>query len=71
MEAAIRIEGLVKNYEKFSLDHINLEIPKGSIVGLVGANGDDKSTLKKCILGIIKRDAGEIYVSATKLPLPT
>lgn len=29
MEAAIRIEGLVKNYEKFSLDHINLEIPKG------------------------------------------
>lgn len=39
MEAAIRIEGLVKNYEKFSLDHINLEIPKGSIVGLVGANG--------------------------------
>ena len=67
MEAAIRIEGLVKNYEKFSLDHINLEIPKGSIVGLVGANGAGKTTLIKCILGIIKRDAGEIYVDGEKL----
>ena len=27
MEAAIRMEGLVKRYEKFSLDHITMEIP--------------------------------------------
>ena len=45
MEAAIRIEGLVKSYEKFSLDHITMEIPAGSIVGLVGANGAGKTTL--------------------------
>lgn len=67
MEAAIRIEGLVKSYEKFSLDHITMEIPAGSIVGLVGANGAGKTTLIKCILGIIKKDAGEIYVDGEKL----
>ena len=66
MEAAIRIEGLVKSYEKFSLDHITMEIPAGSIVGLVGANGAGKTTLIKCILGIIKKDAGEIYVDGGK-----
>ena len=67
MEAAIRMEGLVKRYEKFSLDHITMEIPAGSIVGLVGANGAGKTTLIKCILGIIKKDAGEIYVDGEKL----
>ena len=67
MEAAIRIEGLVKSYEKFSLDHITMEIPAGSIVGLVGANGAGKTTLIKCILGIIKKNAGEIYVDGEKL----
>ncbi|MCR2023130.1 ABC transporter ATP-binding protein, partial [Blautia pseudococcoides] len=67
MEAAIKIEGLVKSYEKFSLDHITMEVPKGSIVGLVGANGAGKTTLIKCILGIVKKDSGEIYVDGEKL----
>ena len=67
MEAAIKIEGLMKSYEKFSLDHITMEVPKGSIVGLVGANGAGKTTLIKCILGIVKKDAGEIYVDGEKL----
>ena len=43
MEAKIRIEGLVKEYESFSLKQISLEIPKGSVTGLVGANGAEKT----------------------------
>lgn len=62
MEAAIRLENVVKKYPKFMLDHINLELPKGCIMGLVGENGAGKTTLIKSILGLIKLTEGTIYV---------
>ena len=69
MEAKIRIEGLVKEYESFSLKQISLEIPKGSVTGLVGANGAGKTTLLKCIMGIVRKDQGEILsVECRKKP---
>ena len=60
MENIIEIKNLVKKYDKFELDDINLNIPKGSIVGLVGQNGAGKTTLIKEILEIIKKDSGDI-----------
>lgn len=62
MDTAIRIENLVKNYAKFSLNHVNLTIPKGCIMGLVGENGAGKTTLIKCILGLIHINEGNIFV---------
>lgn len=62
MEAAIRLENVVKKYPKFMLDHINLEIPKGCIMGLVGENGAGKTTLIKSILGLINLTEGAVYI---------
>ncbi|MBK5253563.1 MAG: ABC transporter ATP-binding protein [Peptostreptococcaceae bacterium] len=59
---AIEIRGLNKTYEGFKLDNINLDIPTGSIVGLVGENGAGKSTMIKLIMDAIERDGGNVNV---------
>lgn len=58
----IEIRGLVKQYGEFSLGPIDLDIPKGCIVGYIGENGSGKSTTIKAILDIIKADSGEIKI---------
>ena len=59
---AIEISGLCKKYDNFSLKNINLALPQGCIMGLIGENGAGKSTTIKLILDIIKRDAGKIRI---------
>ena len=65
----VKIENLTKNYGDFNLN-VSLEIPKGTITGLIGKNGAGKSTTIKAILGLIKADSGTIEVfgkNASKL----
>ena len=62
MEKAILVKNLEKKYDKFRLRDINIEIPKGSIVGLIGENGAGKTTLIKAILNIIHEDKGQIKI---------
>ena len=63
MKNAIEIRNLVKNYgDKFTLGEINLEIPSGIIIGLIGENGAGKTTLIKSILNIIRLDKGNIKI---------
>ena len=63
MENIIEIKNLKKKYDdKFELSKIDIEIPKGVIVGLIGENGAGKTTLIKSILNIIKIDSGEIKI---------
>ncbi len=62
MNNAIEIRGLCKSYGDFSLQNIDLTLPGGSILGLIGENGAGKTTTMKCILNLIRRDAGEITV---------
>ncbi len=57
---AIEIKGLTKSYGDFTLDHLNLTLPNGCIMGLVGENGAGKSTTIKLILEIIQKDSGSI-----------
>lgn len=57
---AIEIRGLTKSYGDFTLDHLNLTLPQGTIMGLIGENGAGKSTTIKLILDMIKRDSGTI-----------
>ncbi len=59
---AIEIKGLSKNYGKFSLDNIDLTLPCGCIMGLIGENGAGKSTTINLLLGIIKKDKGTVSV---------
>ena len=60
MTNCIEIKGLCKSYPDFSLKNIDLTLPSGSILGLIGENGAGKTTTIKCILNLIRRDAGEI-----------
>ncbi|MGH9825523.1 MAG: ABC transporter ATP-binding protein [Blastocatellia bacterium] len=60
MDVAIEIAGLSKSYPGFSLSDINLSIPAGSIVGLIGQNGAGKTTLIQCVLSLVERDSGDI-----------
>ena len=63
MKNAIEIRNLVKNYgDKFTLGEINLDIPSGIIIGLIGENGAGKTTLIKSILNIISSDKGNIKI---------
>ena len=63
MENIIEIKNLKKKYDdKFELGEIDIKIPKGVIVGLIGENGAGKTTLIKSMLNIIKIDSGEIKI---------
>ena len=59
---ALEIHGLCKQYGAFSLDHLNLTLPSGCIMGLVGENGAGKSTTIKLILDLVHKDSGSITV---------
>ena len=64
MNNIIEIKNLVKQYEDgFKLGPIDLEIPRGIIVGLIGENGAGKTTLIKSILNIITPTEGTIEMS--------
>ncbi|MGM9548905.1 MAG: ABC transporter ATP-binding protein [Faecousia sp.] len=59
---ALEIRDLTKHYAGFSLEHLNLTLPWGCIMGLVGENGAGKSTTMKLILNVIARDGGSVTV---------
>ena len=59
---ALEIRDLTKTYPGFSLDHLNLTLPSGCIMGLVGENGAGKSTTIKLILDMIHKDSGTITI---------
>ena len=64
---AIEIKHLTKRYTGFSLDDLNLTLPSGCIMGLVGENGAGKSTTIRMILGLTHPEVGEITVFGQKL----
>ena len=64
---AIEIKHLTKHYQGFSLENLNLTLPSGCIMGLVGENGAGKSTTIRMILGLTHPDSGEITVFGQKL----
>jgi ABC-2 type transport system ATP-binding protein len=59
---ALTISGLAKAYPGFLLKDVSFSLPRGSIMGLVGANGAGKTTIIKLILNLVRRDAGSIRV---------
>lgn len=59
---ALEIKGLTKKFPGFTLDNLNLTLPAGCILGLIGENGAGKSTIIKLILDIIHKDSGTITI---------
>lgn len=62
MENILEIKNLSKKYNGFELKNVNIELPKGMIMGFIGENGAGKTTTIKSILNIINRDSGEIKI---------
>jgi ABC-2 type transport system ATP-binding protein len=65
---AIELKQVCKNYPDFFLDNLNLQLPQGQIMGLVGANGAGKSTTLRLLMGLIQADSGVVEVLGHKLP---
>jgi ABC-2 type transport system ATP-binding protein len=65
-EPVIAVRGLVKSFgryrQKSVLQGVDLALAPGMVMGLVGTNGEGKSTLIKCLLGLLKPSGGEIRV---------
>lgn len=59
---ALEIRDLTKSYGDFTLDHLNLTLPGGCILGLVGENGAGKTTTIRLLLNAIRRDAGTVTI---------
>ena len=57
---ALELHGLEKHYPDFMLGPIDLELPGGTVCGLIGENGAGKSTTIKLILDMIDGDAGTV-----------
>jgi ATP-binding cassette subfamily B protein len=70
LEGGITVEGLSFRYwnrDRPSLEDIDLELPAGAVVALVGENGAGKSTLVKVLSGLYRPSAGRILVDGTDL----
>lgn len=62
-EAKIELRNVYKRFgKKVVLDGINLTVPKGESLVVIGGSGTGKSVMIKCVLGIIRPDSGEIFV---------
>ena len=59
---AIEIKGLTKHYKDFSLENMDLTLPAGCVLGLVGENGAGKSTTIRLIMDALERDGGTVSV---------
>ena len=60
MTNAIELKNLRKSYPGFTLENISLTLPAGQIMGFLGENGAGKTTAIKAMLGLIRRDGGQI-----------
>ena len=61
MENILEVKNLCKKYNQFELKNVNLTLPKGMIMGLIGENGAGKTTTIKSILNLTN-STGEINI---------
>lgn len=60
---AIKVVNLTKKYDlNYALNNLSFEIPIGSICGFLGPNGAGKTTTIKLLMGLIKKDHGQISI---------
>ncbi|MCH2055425.1 MAG: energy-dependent translational throttle protein EttA [Thalassotalea sp.] len=65
-DKVLDVNNLVKSYgERVLIDDLSFSIPKGAIVGIIGANGAGKSTLFKMLSGAEQPDSGSVDVGET------
>ena len=63
MQTVIKVEQLSKSYGNLlAVDNVNLSVKRGTVYGLLGANGAGKSTTIECILGTKSADSGTVSI---------
>lgn len=68
MSLVIELKDVCKSFKNTQiLDHINLEVSEGEILGIVGPNGCGKSVLYKIICGLMLPTSGQIRVNGKKI----
>jgi ABC-2 type transport system ATP-binding protein len=67
-DLALELRGVSKKYRYFALDDIHLQLPRGQIMGLIGANGAGKSTTIRILMGLVHQDSGDVRVLGHSMP---
>lgn len=67
-DLSVHFEGVSKSYPHFTLDNISLQLPTGTIMGLIGANGAGKSTTIRILMGLVHQDQGRVKVLGRAMP---
>ncbi|WP_066507547.1 ABC transporter ATP-binding protein [Abyssisolibacter fermentans] len=60
MNRILDVKDVSKHFKKFTLNHVSLQLKENCITGFLGKNGAGKTTLIKIILGLLKKDSGEV-----------
>lgn len=69
-EYKLELKGISKSFPGVkALDNVQLSLRPGTVHALMGENGAGKSTLMKCLFGIYKMDAGEVYMDGQKITI--
>ena len=69
-EFFLELKGVSKSFPGVkALDNVSLSVRPGTVHALMGENGAGKSTLMKCLFGIYKMDAGEVYINGEKVTI--
>ena len=67
-ELVLSIRGMSKSFGRNRvLDHINLDLKPGTVMGLMGENGAGKSTMMKCLFGTYQKDEGTIFLEGKEI----
>ena len=68
-QLAIETSGLTKRFgDQLAVNHINLEVPQGSVFGFLGPNGSGKTTTIRMLLGLAEATEGEIKLLGKAIP---
>jgi ABC-type branched-subunit amino acid transport system ATPase component len=68
MDCILRVSALSKSFGAITaLDRVDIDIAKGHIHGIIGPNGSGKTTLFNCVTGLLKPDAGSVYLDSVDI----
>lgn len=69
-DVLLKLENISKSFGNVkALDGVDLEVPRRSIIGLVGDNGAGKSTLLNICIGLLQPDEGKIYFEGKEVKI--
>lgn len=63
----LKIEGVSKSFENFSLNNININLEPGKIMGIIGDNGSGKTSIINLIMGLYKPSSGKIELNGNDI----